>query len=136
MVFGGNERNTKRFFIIPVLNRSVETLLSIIQQHVAVGSIIHTDKWCAYNVLSSHYTHKTVNHTVNFVDPTGVHIQNIERLWKEMRANIPRYGIRDYHFTHYLAEFIFKKLYKYDECIDAFFNIMSLIYTLNSLSVK
>lgn len=137
-VFGGIERDSKKFFILPVPNRCSETLLPIIQQHVAVGSIIHTDKWRAYDILNTYnYTHKTVNHSVNFVDPvTGVHTQNIERLWREMRANIPRFGTRDYHFINYLAEFVFKRVYNYDERIDAFFNIMSSIYPLDSLNAE
>ncbi|EFN76994.1 hypothetical protein EAI_10415, partial [Harpegnathos saltator] len=70
-----------------------------------------------------------VNHSRNFVNPgTGVHIQNIERLCRDIRAKIPRYDIQDYHFTHYLAEFIFKEAYEFDKCIDGFFEIMNLMY--------
>lgn len=72
-----------------------------------------------------------VNHKENFVDPiTGVHTQNIERIWREMRANIPRFGIREYHYEAYLAEFVFKKYCKFKERIDCFFDIMSEIYPI------
>ena len=54
-----------------VRNRKAVTLLSIIKQHVAPGTEIWSDKWRAYNKLSSlGFEHKTVNHTYNFVDPT------------------------------------------------------------------
>jgi len=33
----------------------------------------------------------------------------IERLWRDMRANMPHYGTCDYHFIHYIVEFLFKK---------------------------
>lgn len=92
--------------------RSAETLLSIIRKHIASDSIIHTDKWCGYDTLryENSYTHRTVNHSTHFVDPqTGVHTQNIERLWRDLRAGIPRYGTRDYCFTNYLAKFLFKR---------------------------
>ncbi len=41
------------------------------------GSVIYSDEWRAYSGISSvpgkNYTHKTVNHSVNFVDPvTGI----------------------------------------------------------------
>lgn len=100
---------------MPVPNRCTETLLPIIRQYVAAGSIIYTDRWRAYNALcNENYTHLTVNHAANFVDPeSGAHMQNIERLWRDTRANILRYGIRDYHFTHYLAEFLFKRIHSY-----------------------
>ncbi|EFN85309.1 hypothetical protein EAI_15993, partial [Harpegnathos saltator] len=89
-----------------------------------IGSIIYSDKWRAYDALSNdkNYTHETVNRSVNFVNPeTGVYTQNIERLWRDMRANIPRYGTRDYYFTHYLAEFLFKIIHNFDIRIDTFF---------------
>jgi len=120
-----------------VPNRS-EILLPIIRQFVAPGSIIYTDKWRAYDVLSNeNFRHFSINHSSNFIDPqTGVHTQNIERLWREMRSNIPRYGTRDYHYIHYLSEFLFKRLYNYNERIDAFFKIMSTMYPLNSSSIN
>lgn len=74
-----------------------------------------------------------VNHSENFVDPnTKVHTQNIERLWREMRANIPRFGTREYHYEHYIAEFLFKRLYTIDKRIDVFFEIMSRLYPINN----
>jgi len=72
------------------------------------------------------------NHSSNFVDPeTGDYTQNIERLWRELQANIPCYDTHDYHFTNYLAEFLFKRMYNFDERIDAFFEIISFIYSLD-----
>lgn len=107
-----------KVFILPVPNRSAEILLPIISIHreyIISDSIIHRNKWCAYNALRNEdsYIHQTVTHIDNFVDPeTGVHTKNIEKLWRQMRANIPRYGTRNYtrHFTNYLAEFLFKRI--------------------------
>lgn len=95
-VFREIKRDIKRFFVIPVPNRRAETLIPIIKQYVAPSTIIHTDKWRAYDYVCNHnnYVHLVVNHSVNFVNPNnGVHTQNVERLWREMRACIPRYGI-------------------------------------------
>ncbi|KYM95728.1 hypothetical protein ALC62_13634 [Cyphomyrmex costatus] len=138
-VFGGIERNTKNIFILPVPNRSSNTLSSIIQNYVLPGSIIYTDQWRAYRDLenNNNYTHCTVNHSVNFVNPdTGVHTQNIERVWRDMRANIPRYGTREKHYIYCLTEFLFKRIYNFDERIDTFFEIMSTMYPLDDLNVK
>lgn len=67
---------------MPVSNRNTETLLPIIKKYVIAGSIIHTDKWRAYDALhNENYIHQTVNLSINFIDlETGVHTQNIERL--------------------------------------------------------
>jgi hypothetical protein len=46
-----------------------------------IGTTIHSDEWAAYRSLRNNpnYIHLTVNHSINFVEPTsGVHTQNIE----------------------------------------------------------
>ena len=56
-----------------VQTRDAATLLPIIQQHVHLGTIIHSDEWRAYRrvaALPSVATHSTVmTHSVSFVDP-------------------------------------------------------------------
>ncbi|EFN64067.1 Uncharacterized transposase-like protein HI1328.1, partial [Camponotus floridanus] len=110
-IFGGVERNTKKMFIIPVPSRKAEVLQPLIKDHIAPGSIIYSDCWKAYQQIDeSMYQHNVVNHSQNFIDPeTGVHTQNIERLWRDIRGSIPRYGRREEHYNYYLAEFVFKK---------------------------
>jgi len=70
-----------------------------------------SDCWRAYDCLSSEgFVHQTVNHSQNFVDPTsGAHTQNIERLWRDVRSGIPRFGRSEKHLVGYLAEFLFKR---------------------------
>ena len=61
---------------------------------------------------------------------TGVHTQNIERLWRNIRAGIPRYGTRKEHYMYYIAEFIFKRKYNYSEQINKFFEFMASMYPI------
>ncbi|KYN29146.1 hypothetical protein ALC57_01419, partial [Trachymyrmex cornetzi] len=71
-----------------------------------------------------------VNHAENFVNPrTSVHTQNIERLWRDMKGVLPRYGTSKVHYEHYLAEFMFKRNYPLQERIDIFFDIMARFYS-------
>lgn len=132
-LFGGIERGTKKIFILPVVSRKAEVLIPIIKKHIAPGSIIYSDCWKAYEQIDkSTYQHQTVNHSENFVDPhTGVHTQNVERLWRDVRGVVPKYGRREYHFDHYLAEFVFKKMFRMHERIDGFFDIISIMYPIN-----
>ncbi|EFN87025.1 hypothetical protein EAI_00017, partial [Harpegnathos saltator] len=58
----------------------------------------------------------------------GAHIQNIERLWREVRVNIPRFGTRETHLIGYLAEFMFKRKFNMNERITQFFKIISELY--------
>jgi len=58
-------------------------------------------------------------------------LKTLERLWRDIRTTVPRYGRREYHFKHYLAEFVFKKTFDFDERLDAFFEIMSVTYPIN-----
>ena len=65
-----------------VPDHSATTLLPIIQQYVAPGTIVWLDEWSAYNTVSSLPNvaqHDTVNHSSEFVNPTtGIHTQNVE----------------------------------------------------------
>jgi len=56
-----------------------------------------------------------------FFKLTGAHTQHIERDWREVRGNIPRYGTREGHVLGYLAEYLFKRAYSRLERIETFF---------------
>ena len=66
---------TGETFLVEVQQRDVQTLLPIIRQYIRPGSVVYSDEWRAYSQLQSHtYSHPTVNHSRNFVDPvTGSH---------------------------------------------------------------
>lgn len=88
-------------------------MIPIIKQHIEPGTTIYSDSWRAYDALQyENYTHKTINHKENFVDrKTGVHTQNIERLWRDVKSSIPRYGTREKHSVQIPDRiFILKKL--------------------------
>jgi transposase-like protein len=68
--------------------RDAATLLPIIQKVVRPGSIVYSDEWRAYRQIQPKLglQHETVNHSVNFVDPsTGVHTQSIESYWAQTK---------------------------------------------------
>ncbi len=68
-------------------DRSGSTLIPIIEKYVEPRSVIVTDLWDGYNLLSTRgFIHETVNHTENYVNPdTGYHTQRIERSWKNAK---------------------------------------------------
>jgi len=84
---------------VPVLSRD-----SLIKTWIRSGTTITSDCWCA----SEGFQHQRVI-TQNFVDPdSGAHTQHIERLWRDVRGGIPRFGRCQKHVVGYLAEFLFK----------------------------
>lgn len=90
-VFGGVDTSKQPHigFMEIVETRNQETLLPIIEKYIADGSTIHSDQWKAYDILDSHpcYQHRTVNHSLNYVDPNdGVHTQAIEGYWSKIKT--------------------------------------------------
>ena len=77
-----------------VEDRTAATLLPIIQQHVAQGTIVHSDEWRSYTqvaALPPVQSHLTVNHSVTFVHPTtGVHTQHVESYWSRAKLKLKR----------------------------------------------
>ena len=73
-VFGGYDTSTKIGFIVFVPDRTKETLLELIKNHIKPGNEIHSDCWAAYVGIQDidvepRFIHKKVNHKENFVDP-------------------------------------------------------------------
>ena len=95
--------------IVP--NRSAQTLLPIIQQHVHCGTVIYSDEWAAYRrvqQLQPVSSHSTINHSLHFVEPaTGVHTQNIESYWSRVKRRCKRMkGVHESMMSAYLDEFM------------------------------
>jgi transposase-like protein len=111
-IVGGIERTEeKKCFVKVVENRTAETLHEIIRNHVAPGSIVHTDMWRGYTGIEElNVTHRTVNHSENFVDhDTGVHTNTIEGLWNGIKIGIPPKNRKKDKITDHLLEFIWRK---------------------------
>ena len=113
-VFGGREREDgSKCFMVPVPDRTANTLLPIIEKHIEKGSIIYSDCWRAYSQLSQMgYQHKTVNHSANFKDPeSGCHTNFIEQEWQKAKhmSHMPNFGLKEAHLSSYLCVFPWKK---------------------------
>lgn len=136
-VFGGIESNDPtKCFMEPVACRNHETLLEVIKRRIKPGSIIISDCWAAYNGLINHgYTHLTVNHRYNFVDPTThAHNQKVENMWflSKMR-NKKECGTSRNKLDSYFSEFIWRKKNRGNDIFDSIIRDIARIYTFNEL---
>ena len=67
-VFNGIDRDSKKCILITFEDRTVDTLVKLVKQHIKPGTTIISDCGRAYSSLNSEdLTHFTVNHSVNFI---------------------------------------------------------------------
>ena len=95
-------------FSVVVPNRTGATLLKIIKERIAPGSIIISDMWKGYTRISQlkqkYFEHETVNHSETFKDPTtGACTNVIEGAWQGLLKS--KIHVRNYQkacLGHYL----------------------------------
>lgn len=121
-----------------VRDRSAETLIPIIQRHCAPNTIIHSDMWAAYNSLNQlpqNYTHTTVNHSTNFVDPiTGTHTNHVESFWNSIKRKLKYItGSTREHVPSYIDEYIWRKRFggSHNAILNNFLSAIVERYNLN-----
>ena len=74
------------------------------------------------------YTHETVIHDVNFVNP-DIHTLNIENMWMNVKRKLPRQvGTSRALLQTYLSEFRWSNFYRND---DKFYALLCCIADLN-----
>lgn len=91
VVVGIERSENKKIFLVPVLDRSSNTLNQIISTHVVPESIVYTNMWKGYlGIESCNIIHKTVNHSRFFKDPiSGVCTNTAEGLNSGLKSAIP-----------------------------------------------
>ena len=108
-VVGGIESDSRKSFLIPVDKRDEQTLLPIIQKWIKPGTTIISDCWKAYTNLEKYgYTHKTLNHSEEFVNKDGDSTNKIEGHWRHPKVKMPLLSVRKHHFSPYLSEFMWR----------------------------
>jgi hypothetical protein len=113
--FGMYERNRKVPIFQVVDSRDALSLLGPIYKYVAEKSLVYSDCWRAYRRISNldkNYTHLTVNHDLNFVDPqSGVHTNGIESSWRAAKQPFKAAnGVNRKYVQCYLDEISWRKL--------------------------
>ena len=112
-VFGGVQRESGRTCLVPVRDRTADTLVAIIRDWIEPGTTVVSDCWGAYrNLELQGFTHRTVNHSIHFVDPdTGAHMKTIESTWRAVEVFLGQYN-RGEDYEYHLAQYMFMARYK------------------------
>ena len=116
-----------------VEDRTANTLIPLVQRHVAPGSIIYSDQWRPYVQLRNlGYHHDTVNHSVEFVSDDGVHINNLEGMHGHLKAELKiMRGMVAGQIPLYLDEFMFRRLFRNEDILQRFLQIVAEFYVVN-----
>lgn len=91
-IFGMVERVWQRVFIFSVADRKRETLQPVITAHIKPGATVHSDKFSTYfNLNELGLDHKTVKHSVEFVNKDGIHTNTIEGFWGNSKQHFKQF---------------------------------------------
>jgi hypothetical protein len=92
-VFGGVERD-REYISCSRQGSNHDTLMAVIRDWIKPGTTVISDCWGAYRGLGSQgYTHLTVNHSIQFMDPTtGAHTNTTESTWRKVKAFLGQYN--------------------------------------------
>ena len=128
-VFGVVERQSSRTFLVPVPDRTANTLMAVIDAWIEPGTTVISDCWGAYRNLDKHgYTHHTLNHSIEFVDQrTGAHTNTIECTWRHVKAYLSPYN-RKRDYIYHLAQYMFAARCR-AENVDPFTKFLQLVAT-------
>ena len=139
-IFGLVEWDSNHLLLFPVDQRDANTLIPIIQRHVAPGAHVFSDNWAAYSTLNElGYTHFSVTHRVGFKKvyqnvQTGEHIEvhtnRIEGAWKHAKQHFRKLnGTSLTNFEAHLAEIVWRNFHHHD-LYSSFFNLVTRYYNL------
>ena len=106
--------------------------MELITENVEEGSHIVTDEWRGYSRSTEReYTHHTVNHSRNYVDPeSGYHTQNVERAWVDCKCYMKKSRGGGPHLQAHLDEFAWRKMRKNspDGLLNAFLSDVKAVF--------
>lgn len=102
----------------PSSNRTKETLLLIVERHVAKGATIYSDGWSAYCKLNeAGDDHFTVLHKYSFKKIYEVHTNWIECAWKHAKDHFRKLsGTKITQFKGHQSEVILRSTEKGEMC--------------------
>ena len=116
-VFGIKKRDDGTVYTKIIENASKQTLFPIIKQLIDKhNSIIYTDKFRTYDgLVFDGYKHKRINHSKQYSNRKGTHINGIENFWSFAKQRLSKFhGLSRKTFYYHLKECEFRYNKKHD----------------------
>ncbi|XP_047488392.1 uncharacterized protein LOC125038837 [Penaeus chinensis] len=130
-VFGGIERDSKNYFIVPLEEPLSQNLMSLIQKYIRPGSVIVSNRWNAYSSINDYdYVHQVINHSGDSTDEENAeaHTQSIELLWHDIKEFTLAPGNRPQFYKQYLARLLFVQQHTFSNVNHYFFREVARMY--------
>jgi len=92
-VFGIKKRDDGTVYTQIIKNASKATLMPIVKKLIdQVDSIVYTDGWKGYDgLVFNGYKHKRVNHSKQYSNRVGTHINGIENFWGFSKQRLAKF---------------------------------------------
>lgn len=116
-VFGIKKREDGKVYTQIIKNASKSELLPIIRKLVSKkNTTIYTDKWRSYDgLVLDGYKHKRINHSKQYSDRKGNHVNGIENFWSFSKRRLAKFnGVSRKTFLLHLKECEFRYNHKSD----------------------
>lgn len=92
LVFGILQRGGEVYTHI-IKRNDARTLIPVVRLVVEDTATVYTDKWRGFTDLKlDGYTHKSVNHSEEYVDKQGHHINGIESFWSFAKRRLSKFN--------------------------------------------
>ena len=116
-VFGIKKRDDGRVYTQIIKNASKQELLPIIRRLISKkNTTVYTDKWKSYDgLVLDGYKHKRINHSKQYSDRKGNHVNGIENFWSFSKRRLAKFnGVSRKTFLLHLKECEFRYNHKND----------------------
>jgi len=124
-LFGIKQRKSKKFFIIPLKERTESVLIPLMRKHIKIYSTIYSDSFAVYvnnkrkesKLAKYGFIHKFINHKIEFVSQISqeIHTNSIESLWNQIKKDLKKTRTTASKYKLTIARFYFRKMLSYEQ---------------------
>lgn len=92
------------------------TVLPYLRANVEPNAVLHTDASTIYHRANLHFRHLSVDHGVGTYVKDGIHTNNIESFWSQMKRSIDGtyHSVSPKYLQQYVNEFVFRFNHRYE----------------------